>query len=333
MVDKRDDNIISIVDELIDMDYIDHSSLLYPSHNGFYLEESIDLENYDNDLPIIYLNEQLNDEEFIHDLTQRVKSMAYVVYGNNTNKSMIIFKHKEKLLFSPFHKEKYSDLIERLFTKVQNYMCKYEYGTLYSINYLYKNALNQMIEKTKDHESVIEMTLEEKLLNLEIEKEDYLEKLYKLQNEVFLLETQIEDYHKILNQSEDTPLLFKGQEKEFYEDEQKDIILYLVSKRLETTTSKETKELLQSIIDDNPSLNIRNKKIEEYGRLLISSKKMTPRLVEDLRQNDLTLERHASNHYFFSFYNDSRYLIDIASSPSDINWSRQAHRAIKKFCF
>lgn len=333
MIDKRDDQFISIIDELIDMQYIDDSSLLYPSHHAFNLHD-VDLESYEHDLPIIYLNEQLNDEDFICELTQKVKSMAYVVYGNdNINKSMIIFKHKEKLLFSPFHKENYSSLIERLFTKVQNYMCRYEYGNAYSVSELYKKAINEMIEKTKDHESVIELTLEEKLLNLEIEKEDYLEKIYKLQNEVLLLESQIEDYKKLLNQSENTPLLFKGKEKEFYEDEQKDIILYLVRKRLETSTDPDTKILLQSITDDNPSLNIRDKKIEEFARLLISSKKMNSRLIEDLRQNDLTLERHTSNHYFFSFYNDSRYLIDIASSPSDMNWSRQAYRAIKKFCF
>ena len=338
MIDKRDNHYISIIDELIDNSYIDQSSRLYPKHDAFYLDEYIDFYDLQSDLPIIYLNNQFNDEEFINELNKKVKSMAYVIYGSDNfyehapSKSMIIFKHNEVLPFTSFHKETKEQLIERLFTKIQNYMCKYEYQNTYSMNYLYHKAIEKMIENTKYKESMLEMTLEEKLLSLEIEKEDYLNKIYKLQNDILVLESQIENYHSMLENNEQ-PILYKGKIKEFYEDEQKDIVLYLVKKKLETTSSSDSKEILLSIIEDNPSLNLREEKLQEIERLLKASKKMTERLMEDLKPHGPTFLRHSNNHYFFNFYNDSHYLIDIASSPGDVYWSKQVYRAFRRHCF
>lgn len=338
-IDKRDHSFIDITNELIEKGYIDDSSKLYLRNDVFYLEEYTDLLSLESDLPIIYLNNQFNDEEFIVELQNKVKAMAYVVYGSDAfyeqapSKSMIIFKHKEVLPFTYFHKETSEQLIERLFTKIQNYMCKYEYHQIYSMNHLYHKALDKMMENTKHKESMLEMTLEEKLLSLEIEKDEYLEKIYKLQSDILLLQNQIEDYRQFTDTQDEHPLLYKGKEKEFYSDEQKEIVLSLILKKLETTTDEQLKSILSSIIDDNPSSNLRKEKLDEIKRLLTSSKKMNSRLIEDLKAHGPTLERHASNHYFFSFYNDSRYLIDIASSPSDINWSRQAYRSIRKYCF
>lgn len=339
MIDKRHDNFINIIDDLIDKGYIDDSSLLYPNHDALYLDEYVDFHDIQSDLPIIYLNNQFNDEDFITQLTQKVKSMAYVIYGSDAfyehapSKSMIIFKHNEVLPFTSFHKETKDQLIERLFTKIQNYMCKYEYQSIYSMNYLYHTAMEKMIENTKHKESMLEMTLEEKLLFLEIEKEDYLNKIYKLQNDILVIESQIENYQLMLKQTDEKPILYKGKIKEFYEDEQKDIVLYLIKKKLETTSSIDTKEQLLSIIEDNPSLNLREEKLEEIQRLLKASKKMTERLMEDLKPHGPTFLRHSNNHYFFNFYNDSRYLIDIASSPGDVYWSKQVYRAFKRHCF
>ena len=340
-IDKRNDSqIINIIDRLINNNLVDQSSQLYVSHNAFHLS------SFDNsfDLPVIFVSKKLKREDLISKLASKLKGMAYVIYGDeefdkhmsimhDAHTSTIFLKNNERFSLFKFTKEDDDAFIDRIFMKIQEYTTKLEYS--YSFHNLYKSYLDTTIKHAKEQEETISYSLEDQLLKIELEKEDYQERIEKLLNEIELLEYQVDIYKERIKTKDSHPILYKGNIDEYYQDEQKEIVLSLIHDKLKTTRDSKTIDILHSIIDENPSSELRDIMLANIENALLASSKLNGRMSEELRKNGL-IESHEFNdpkHHWFLFYKNPRYTIDIASSPSDKNWGKKTYRKIRDICF
>ena len=135
------------------------------------------------------------------------------------------------------------------------------------------------------------------------------------------------------NSAENHPLLFKGEIKEFYDGEQKDIVLALISEELKTERDPIKVQLYNEILKENPEVGERRKKLDEIWSILLSSKQVGTRQIEDLRKAGIILEKKGDTHFNGTLYNHQRYYTSIATSPSDTNTGRQVYRKLRNHFF
>lgn len=334
---------IDILEYLLKKDYILKEEILYVDKKAFYIESFEELNTYHYQLPIIYLNHSLsNDEEFVSELASKVVGMAYVVYGNEEfekkmkthyhirDSSYLIYLNHHCIKLSSLKHESNHQFIERIFLKVQNYITTRVYEYPYSMSQLYKNVLNEMIAYEKENENIILSDLEMEMMSLEEEKEKLVENISKLNTYISLLEEKNKSNLHYLEDLGEYPLLLKGDEKEYYLGEQKDMILYLLEES-KNGKDQEYKDMIDKIISDNPKVGIRDELIENIQKTLKAMPGVTDRAIAKLKKYGVYLEKN--DHYAARFFEDSRYLITVASSSSDVQFANQVRRHVKKYFF
>ena len=171
-----------------------------------------------------------------------------------------------------------------------------------------------------------------KKTGVENRKTNYVNRIEQLTNQINQLKYQIEYLENIVSQQDSYPLLFKGKEKELYQGEQKDMILYLIQEELKTEKDPLKIELYESILKENPKQGTRDLLFEEITRILMSCKDVNEKARNDLRKVGVCLEKK-QKHIDGCFFNDQRYLITMSSTTSDINSNRQTIRMIRKVFF
>ena len=293
-------------------------------------------------LPVLYFNQSLSEPYILNECAKRLKGLVHVVYGNEVfNESMTIQNHSksyislfndEKMFFSKRKDEDDDSFIDRVFYKIQSYMNKRVFDEPYKMNVLYQKALNQLILHSKNNEKNILNNYDLELSRIENRKENYINRIEQLTSQMTQLEYQIEYLENIVNEQNEYPLLFKGNEKELYEGEQKDMILYLIQEELKTEKDPERIALYESILEENPKQGTRDMLFEEITRILMSCKDVNEKARNDLRKVGVCLEKK-QKHIDGCFFNDQRYLITMSSTTSDINSNRQTIRMIRKVFF
>lgn len=294
-------------------------------------------------LPVVYLNHSLSKPMILNECAKRLKGLAHIVYGNDQfdsymnkqnhmNKSYVLLFNEEIMFLSKKKDEDDYAFVDRIFYKIQSYMNKRVFDDPYKINVLYQNALNQLIQDSKNNEKYIINNYDLELSRIENRKENYINRIEQLSNQINQLEYQIEYLENIINNQNEYPLLFKGKEKEFYEGEQKDMILYLIHEELKTEKDPVKIKLYESILDENPKQGKRDMLFEEITRILMSCKDVNEKARNDLRKVGVCLEKK-QKHLDGCFFNDQRYLITMSSTTSDINSNRQTIRMIRKVFF
>ena len=112
------------------------------------------------------------------------------------------------------------------------------------------------------------------------------------------------------------PLLFMGNEDDFYQGEIKDFVLSAVKKELDNTETKTRKyDVLYDVMQANDYQAIGRQRAAEAKRLLSNYNGMTPRLKKGLE--DIGFIFDDSDHQKVKYYGDDRYTLIYASTPSD----------------
>lgn len=112
------------------------------------------------------------------------------------------------------------------------------------------------------------------------------------------------------------PLLFMGNEDDFYQGEIKDFVLAAVKKELDSTGTKTRKyDVLYDVMQANDYQEIGRKRADEAKRLLSNYSGMTPKLKKGLEEIGFVFD--ASDHQKVKYYGDDRYTVIYASTPSD----------------
>lgn len=116
---------------------------------------------------------------------------------------------------------------------------------------------------------------------------------------------------------EDIPILYMGDELEFYPGEVKDLILTTLSDALQTITPKSRRaDVVTDIIQNNDYQKLSESKAAEVKRLLKDYNGMSARLRQAMK--DLGFEiTEEGKHYKLTYYGDDRYQATFAKTPSD----------------
>lgn len=120
-----------------------------------------------------------------------------------------------------------------------------------------------------------------------------------------------------LDNSDSIPILFMGDEYDFYQGEIKDLILSVLADSLDRIPTKTRRyDVVKDIVKNNNYEKQSELRADEVKRLLRDFNGMSGRLKKDLM--DLGFEiSNEGRHYKLSYYGDGRYQIILANTPSD----------------
>ncbi|EUB13791.1 hypothetical protein HMPREF1508_2053, partial [Shuttleworthella sp. MSX8B] len=133
--------------------------------------------------------------------------------------------------------------------------------------------------------------------------------------------------------SDAVPILYMGDEYEFYQGEIKDIILSVLSDSLSDIPPKSRRmDIVKDIIGANDYQKLSVAKAEEIKRLLKNYDGMSGRLRQALK--DLGFEiTEEGKHYKITYFGDGRYHTVFAKTPSDGRSGKNNAQAVIRMFF
>lgn len=164
----------------------------------------------------------------------------------------------------------------------------------------------KMEEENRDLYEVFETQLSEYEANIE-----------GLNNKILALTQENQGLRCKLDSMDEVPLLYFGEEEEFYEGEIRDIVLDMLSDcaKIQNPDTRRG-HILTDILSANEFSNAQEERRSQIKRLLKGYSNMPGTLRHDLEEFgfSITLE---GKHYKLTYYDDPRYVVTMAKSCSD----------------
>ncbi len=240
---------------------------------------------------------------------------------------------------SKLSKESIDSFVRRIVYKIDNYLSKRVYAYPYRMKELYRKTLHEMINVSAND---CTDELETHIVDLQNKINDFEKKISNILNDIYLAEYTVQYLEEKLNAVDKTPLLFKGDIKEHYYMEHKDMILAIIKEELKSEKDPEIVAIYNQILKENPMEKIRNKipntpcllnRAELLAKIeSILEYKQNERLMDALViECGFTKEHNSHNSAYF--FDDDQCPVTIATSTGDINFAHQMLRIIRKTCF
>lgn len=293
-------------------------------------------------LPIIYLNTSLKDLK--NDILPEIQSTAYILTSENENfhqafqeyfhlrnNSYILYLNHESQKISFLKNESSQEFIEKVIIKIQSYISQRTYSFPYNMKDFQHHIIKKIIENHKENDFQETSSIEQQVSALEDKKKNLQKYIENLDNQILVLESQNEELENYIKQQGCYPLILKGNEKEFYEGEQKDLLLYLLKEELKNNHNQKQQQIIHTILKQNPPIGYRNKYLTDIFNLLVNEG-LSKKSIDTLSHYGIVLS-HTGKHPTTTFFNDSRYTMTFSSTPSDLNAGRQYYRQIRKLFF
>lgn len=297
-------------------------------------------------LPIVYVSKTYYDEDpvDIYKLSGRLKGVAHVfvqegTWLNPTIRKMCDSKnefHGAIGIYYPniaiknkrFIYREYDGSKSVMLEKVIHTVIQYCNVQLVEKLYTWQGVSNELLRdrlRTRAQELVLAETEKERVA---AEADELLESvdedINKLKNQVAEL-TRANDILKYENQGLRTklstvnsePILFLGEEEEFFSDEIKAILLDALEVAL-THYGKETRRynVIEDIVRENNCKRSAEEKAEQLKNLLKGYKVMTGSMKKILQEMGFIISEEGK-HYKMTYYGDARYWATLAKTPSD----------------
>ncbi len=166
------------------------------------------------------------------------------------------------------------------------------------------------------------------------------EDISKLQRQIDLLTRENESlqYENLglrtkLNATDASPLLYMGNEDEFYAGEIKDLILSTLTDSIPNITLHSRRmDVVTDIIENNNYQKVSEKRTDTVKKLLKNYTGMSGRLRQELM--DLGFEiTEDGKHYKLTYFKDGRYGLTLAKTPSDHRAGMNNSCTISNICF
>lgn len=114
------------------------------------------------------------------------------------------------------------------------------------------------------------------------------------------------------------PLLFAGEEDDFYEGEVKDVLLAAIDDMLSHTVEGSRREtILKDVLGSNGYKRTGEEKAKALKAVLKGYKQLTPNMKRELENLGFIFDEEDNKHYKVYYYGDSRYRFTLAKTPSD----------------
>ena len=159
-------------------------------------------------------------------------------------------------------------------------------------------------------------TLEAANAQLQSELNDSKSKNMYLQEKVATLTDKLNE----INDSQNIPLLYKGEEVDFYDGEQHDVLIEVLKSALTQIVPEEDptprrRVIIESILERNKSTGIIERKVKLLKQIFKKAK-LSKQDIAELKKIGLVLVAD-DNHYKFLLNGDSRFHTTVAKTTSD----------------
>ena len=344
-INKRNNQFIDLITYLNKYHFLNnnHFSYIQPNiKNMNDLNQVIEFIENKTILPVIYLNISLKD--FKNEILTEIQSTAYILTSEDKNfhqafqnhfhlrnNSYILYLNHEFQKISFLKKESPQEFIEKVKIKIQSYVLQRTYSFPYNMKDFQHHIIKKIIENHKENDFLENSSIEQQVLALEDKKKNLQKNIDDLNNQILILENQNEELGSYIKQQGYYPLILKGNEKEFYKGEQRDLLLYLLKEELKNNHNQNQQQIIHTILEQNPSVGNRNKYLTDIFNLLVNEG-LSKKSIDTLSRYGIILS-HTGKHPTTTFFNDSRYTMTFSSTPSDLNVGRQYYRQIRKLFF
>ena len=344
-INKRNNQFIDLITYLDKCHLLnnDHFSYIQPNiKNMNDLNQVIEFVENKTILPVIYLNMSLKD--FKNEILTEIQSTAYILTSEDENfhqafqkhfhlrnNSYILYLNHEFQKISFLKKESPQEFIEKVKIKIQSYVLQRTYSFPYNMKDFQHHIIKKIIENHKENDFLENSSIEQQVLALEDKKKNLQKNIDDLNNQILILENQNEELGSYIKQQGYYPLILKGNEKEFYKGEQRDLLLYLLKEELKNNHNQKQQQIIHTILEQNPSVGNRNGYLTDIFNLLVNEG-LSKKSIDTLSRYGIILS-HTGKHPTTTFFNDSRYTMTFSSTPSDLNVGRQYYRQIRKLFF
>ena len=295
------------------------------------------------DLPIVYVSKTFSNKIpiDINKLAYALKGVAHIFVQSDLRTNTLIreqcdnaneyngaigiyyqsdlMKHKRFLNY-----ENLDPTITRqnIVKDIINFTNQQSIDPLYTWDGVTTFLLKDRFKSQKDKRTKAERTKEETDELLESFSSDFdalTEENSRLRDNISDLENELSFYKDAFNKKtvNDSGFLSSGSEKEFFQDEKKELILSVLSDSLASIKDDtRRKHIVQDIIQQTTIKEILSKKREEVKRLLTDYSGLNGKLKQELQHLGFTITEDGK-HYKLTYFNDKRYIIHMAKTPSD----------------
>lgn len=162
-----------------------------------------------------------------------------------------------------------------------------------------ENEMNQVYETFDDDLRKMQQKLEE-LTNA---------------NEALRLENSV--LRAKLNVSNTMPVVYQGEEEDFYPDEIKEMILGAVEESLTNTEGKTRRaDVLSDVLEGNAYQHLSEKRKQQVKAVFKGYKNLSSAMKQELQDLGMTISDDGK-HYKLTYKDDPRYMVTIGKTPSD----------------
>ena len=295
------------------------------------------------DLPVVYVSKTFSNSNPIDvdKLAYALKGVAHIFvqgdHGTNTfireqcnstneyNGAIGIYYQSDVVKHKRFLNYEYFDPTitrQNIVKEIINFTNQQSIDPLYTWDGVLTSLLRDRFESQKSKRTKAERTKEETEELLDSFSNDFdelTEENGRLRSSISDLESELAFYRDAFNNKtvNDSGFLSSGSEKEFFQDEKKEFILSVLSDSLVSIKDNTRKKhIIQDIIQQNNSEDVLSKKREEVKRLITDYSGLTGKLKQDLKQLGFTISDEGK-HYKLTYFDDNRYTITMAKTPSD----------------
>ena len=297
-------------------------------------------------LPVIYVSKTLDNQEVLDTkwLASRLKGAAHVLVEKDkescrmctqicretkeTFGAVKIYYPSESMSRRRFRYRSINGDGRRRLEKVVKNVIQYWNSQSMDIlqtwqgvnNAILNDSLNRQIEKFQESEHARQNVENEIDQVYEAFDEDLKKMQQKVEelaktNEALMLENSV--LRAKLNITETLPIVYQGDEEDFYPDEIKDMILGALNEAFtKTEASTRRGDILEDILEKNQYQHLSEKRKQRVKAMFKGYKNLSSAMKQELSELGVTISDDGK-HYKLTYKDDPRYMVTIGKTPSD----------------
>lgn len=304
-------------------------------------------------LPVIYVSKtRKNKDPFdVAFLSSRLKGIAHVLLQENYEDTrslrlscdnQIAYNGGINLFFPDTSHQymayrEYFDDGQRLFNKVTRAILQYANLQMIDPLYTYSGVMNAMLKKKwQSMQMECEQAKNEVSEYLGAFDDDYTKmqkQIEELTRANLSLTQENQGLRAKLSDQSNVPVLYFGEEEDFFPGEIKEMILDAISKQLQNVQSDSRRhDVYQDLLIKNQSSHLIEKRMKEVKNIFHEGKCMSAAMRNKLMDLgfDIRIER---KHYKLVYFGDERYVLVVAKTGSDIRAGKNNASMICKKMF
>lgn len=287
-------------------------------------------------LPVVYVTTTADGQDAIDTswLASKLKGAAHILVeaekaaDRDEFGSVTIFYPSEilpkKRIVYRSAKGNLNACLERVVKLVIQYWNAQTIGLLYTWqgvnNAVLSDSFNRQMVRYQETEKARQLAEEEKDLVYEAFDEDLrkmqqrIDELTKA-NEALMLENSF--LHAKLNVTDAMPIVYQGEEEDFYPDEIKDMILGALDEvRTNSEATTRRADILDDILHSNEYQHLSEQRKQRVKAMFKGYKNVSSAMKQELMDLGMTISDDGK-HYKLTYRDDPRYMVTIGKTLSD----------------